>query len=71
MYYVVPRGTSLNLDMDPSFHTFSEAKEYAEDRRNSYGAHSHVVKIETVWVTTTMADLMAEGAKLRGEMYIA
>lgn len=70
MYYVVPRGTSLNLELDASFHTFSEAQKYAEARR-AYGSHSHVVKIQTVWSTTTMADLMAEGANLRGEMYIA
>lgn len=70
LYYVTPRGQEFNPSSDEKFRTFPEAKDRAEEIWANDGKHSHIMKVETVWVTTTMADLMREGAKLRGEKYI-
>jgi hypothetical protein len=66
MYYVVPHGTPITecgAGHHPdakAFETLGEAKTYADALHASYGNHWHVLRVETVWTTTTLADLMTE-----------
>jgi hypothetical protein len=61
-YYIIPRGSpAVTFDPGEAIHTAGEAVERANSLHQSSGNHYHVVKVETIWVTTTLADLKAEG----------
>jgi hypothetical protein len=58
MYYIVKRGEVLSTIADLSTHNLAAAKEKADALHASFGDHWHVVKVETVWSTTTLGDLI-------------
>lgn len=60
MWYVVPHGASVNFYTDPKFDNALEAKEHAQALYDSFGHHYHVMKIQTVWTTQTLAEAMEE-----------
>lgn len=61
-YYIVPQGGALSLDsvLTQAIHTQREARERADALHQSFGNHYSVVRVETVWTTTTLADLRAD-----------
>ena len=61
MFYVIARNANLSLDIDTPYRTFDEAKEKAVANRAEFGGHYYVIKVETVWFTSTLADLQKEG----------
>ena len=60
MWYVVPHGASVNMNTDPRFETSGEAKTHAQALHDSFDHHYHVLKIQTVWTTQTLAEAMGE-----------
>lgn len=68
MFYVIPRTAKIN---ECGHGNYPEAKQFgnlhaamdeADRLHRLYDNHWHVVKVETVWATTTLDDLKAEGA---------
>jgi len=47
---------------DPRFKTSGEAKTHAQALHDSFDYHYHVLKIQTVWTTQTLKEVM--GGKL-------
>jgi uncharacterized protein with HEPN domain len=62
MYCVVRKGEGLDK-CHASFHAQAPARNYAENLRASLGHHYDVVKVETVWTTATLHELMEEDRK--------
>ena len=63
MYFVIPYGQDLKLtDFTPRFHNQDEAIQRAEKRKLAAGKNYHVLKLETVWTTQTLADLKEQNA---------
>lgn len=63
MWYIIPRGMSISQALAEGAQpvsSFNEAREEADALRHSTGNHYHVIKIQMVWTTTTLADLLAE-----------
>jgi hypothetical protein len=60
MYYIVKHGEVLSTTADLSTHNLAAARAAADDLHERTGDHYHVIKVETVWTTTTLADLMTE-----------
>lgn len=59
MFYVVRKGESLGM-YHASFPNLTAAQEYAQSLRASFNRQYEVVKVETVWTTTTLHDLLEE-----------
>lgn len=66
-YYVVPCDFTAATPLLSSagaavhvLHSLSAAKEAADQLHAENGKHYHVIKIETVWTTTTLAELIKE-----------
>jgi hypothetical protein len=62
MYYIVKQGEVLSTVADRSTFLLRAAKEAADHLHKTTGDHYRVLKVETVWTTTTMADLLNEKA---------
>lgn len=65
-YYVVPRKDALSarpLIKGAHFQTSSlkEARDLAEASRKNDGEHYHVISVDLVWTSTTLADLKLKG----------
>lgn len=67
MFYVVPRNTNLiecckhsHNPVPAMFDTLADAKNHADSLHDRLGNHWQVLKVEAVWTTTTLADLLAE-----------
>lgn len=63
MWYIIPRGMSISQALAEGAQpvsSFNEAREEADALRHSTGNHYHVIKIQMVWTTTTLADLLEE-----------
>lgn len=67
MYYIVKHGETLSTIADLCSRDLAAAKAAADDLRERTGDHYRVIKVETVWTTTTLADLLNE----RGERALA
>lgn len=59
-FYIVPRGDQLDMSNHPDFSFIRSAQQYADRMHEKTGKHFHIIKVEHVWSTTTLADLMAE-----------
>ena len=62
MYYVIRKGEKLE-DYHSKFTDENQARDYAEGLRKTFGHHYDVVKVETVWTTTTLHELMQDNRK--------
>jgi hypothetical protein len=62
MYYIVKQGEVLNTVADRRTFLLRAAKEVADHLHKTTGDHYHVIKVKTVWATTTMDDLLSEKA---------
>jgi hypothetical protein len=60
MYYIVKHGETLNTIADACTHHLAAAKAAADDLHSRTGDHYHVIKVETVWTTTTLNDILNE-----------
>ena len=60
MYYIVKHGEALNTFTDLCTHNLAAARAAADDLHTRTGDHYHAIKVETVWTTTTLADLLNE-----------
>ena len=59
MYHVLRKGADLN-SYHAKYESLQLAQEYAQGLKATYGHNYEIIKVETVWTTTTMADLLAE-----------
>lgn len=59
-YYIVPRNEQLDISNNYEAYDINDARRFADRLHEKTGDHYHVVKVETVWSTTTLADLLAE-----------
>jgi hypothetical protein len=55
MYYVVRNNLSLD-QYHARFNDQTQAREYAENLKATYGHEYDVIKVETVWTTQTLED---------------
>lgn len=64
MWYVIPHDKTISehLATQPMpFDNFDGARDKAEYLRKDTGKQYHVIKIQVVWTTQTMAEAMARG----------
>lgn len=57
MFYVVKKGAGLD-QYHSAFHKQSEAREYAENLKNTFGHNYDVIHVSTVWTTQTLDEAM-------------
>ncbi len=62
MFIVYRVGSGPSLD-GKRFHTFNEAKNWADKSRSETGRHYGVIKIEGVYTTQTLYELLEENAQ--------
>lgn len=61
LFYIVPFGEPLDVTRHAEFETATAAKQHAQASHDRNGNHYNVVKVESVWVTQTLAQaLLAE-----------
>jgi hypothetical protein len=60
MYYIVKHGEVLSTIADICTLSLAAAKRTADEMHERTGDHYHVVKIQTVWTTKTLAEAMGE-----------
>lgn len=60
VYHVVPCNGALLADSVLVTHDSYEARVCADALQQKHGQHYNVVKIEIVWTTVTLAELMDE-----------
>jgi hypothetical protein len=61
MYYIVKHGETLSTTADVSTSSREAAKQAAEHLNETTGDHYHVIKVETVWTTKSLAEALLEG----------
>lgn len=60
MYYIVKHGEVLSTTADLCTSSRDAAVQAAEHCHELTGDHYHVLKVETVWTTKTLAEAMEE-----------
>lgn len=60
MYYIVKHGETLSTTADLSTSNRDAATQAADHLYETTGDHYHVLKVETVWTTKTLAEAMEE-----------
>ena len=58
MYYIVKHGETISTVADISTSSRDAARQAAEHLHETTGDHYHVIKVETVWTTKTLAEAM-------------
>lgn len=58
MYYIVKHGETLSTTADICTSNRDAAKQAAEHLHETTGDHYHVIKVETVWTTKTLAEAL-------------
>ena len=58
MWYVVPHGAAISIDTKERFDSPNDAAEHAHALHQLHGDHYHVVKVQVVWTTQTLAEAM-------------
>ena len=58
MYYIVKHGETISTVADISTSSRDAAKQAAEHLHETTGDHYHVIKVETVWTTKTLAEAL-------------
>ncbi len=61
MFYVVKKGEEL-VNYHSAFHDLPAAMAYADGLKATLGHDYDVIKVKTVWTTTTLADLLTGDA---------
>lgn len=60
-YYVVKHGKGPDtINPSSAFHSSHKANEWADARHKETGNHYYVLKVDTVYTTKTLAEVMAE-----------
>jgi hypothetical protein len=59
MYYVVRKGENI-INYHARFYKVEQAKVYAEELKKSFSHNYDILKLETVWTTQTLAEIMEE-----------
>jgi hypothetical protein len=61
-YYVVLKGARLDPDDRVAYQTFDEARKQAETycAATDRASHYDVVKVESVWTTQTLGEVLGE-----------
>jgi hypothetical protein len=57
MYYVVRKGKPIS-EYHAAYHRESDAREYAENLKKTFGHNYDVLKISTTWTTQTLDEAM-------------
>jgi len=60
MYFIVPHGQKLDVNIHERHANATKAMEVADAFHKEFGIHYHVMNVYTVWTTKTLADLKAE-----------
>lgn len=60
MYYIVKHGEVISTTADLCTHNLAAAKSAADELHELTGDHYHVIKVQTVWTTKTMAEALSE-----------
>lgn len=68
VYHVIPRNSALSDLLSPSdavfvTHDLDAARKYANHLHELNSEHYHVVKVDHVWTTMTVGELMKEPVK--------
>ena len=58
MYYIVKHGETLSTTADICTSSRDAAKQAAEHLHETTGDHYHVIRVETVWTTKTLAEAL-------------
>lgn len=60
MFYVVLKGARLDVEDRASYPTLKEAMDQALKYKAENGVNYDVIKVESVWTTQTLAEVMAK-----------
>jgi hypothetical protein len=61
MYFIVPHGKPLDINLHERHANAAKAIKVADDWKVEFGGQYNVIKVDTVWTTQTLGELRAEG----------
>lgn len=67
MWYIIPREQTLSeafAESPEGFNDLASARAKADAMHKSFGKHYQVIKLQTVWSTMTLGDLLEEDRAL-------